>query len=119
MTLLEAKNLPLPLPETFKHARIPFEHWYPPHMNDVRFDFKPWNIGRRAFIHDTYMNTYNPEIDIPHGIGHVDEDWDGELPDPIESLHFKRKRNPIFWLGFAAIWVCLFIGYATVGLKVP
>ena len=118
MTLLEAKNLPLPLPPTFKHMRQPLDIWFPPHMNDVRFDYKPWNIGRRCFVHDTYMNTYN-EHDIIHSIGHVDEDWDGELPDPIENMHFKKKRNPVFWGIWALIWVGLFFGYATVGLKVP
>ncbi len=93
--------------------------WYPSHMNDVRFDFKPWNLGRRCYIHDTYMNHYDPDRDVPHGIGHVDEDWDGELPDPIEAMHWKRKRNSIGWTIWWVIWACLFFGYATVGLKVP
>ena len=118
MTLLESKVLPLPLPADFKHKRLPLDLWHPPHINDVRFDFKPWNIGRRCFRHDTYMNSYR-HGDAAHGVGHVDEDWDGELPDPIENMHFKRKRNPIFWTVFFVIWACLFFGYATVGLKVP
>ena len=66
------------------------------------------------------MNSYNEARgDQAHGVGFVNEDWDGELPDPIEAMHFKRKRNSVFWFGFFIIWACLFFGYATVGLKVP
>ena len=85
----------------------------------MRFSFKPEYWGRRHYTHDTYMQTYRGDEDIAHSLGHVDEDYDGELPDPIEAMHFKRKRNSIFWTVFAVIWVGLFFGYATLGLKVP
>ena len=110
----------MPLPSEFKHKRIPLDVLYPAHLNDVRFDFKPQFWGRRHFTHDTYMHSYGDVHHLTHTIGHVDEDWDGEMPDPFdEQMHFKFKRNPIFWFVFAVIWVGLFFGYATVGLKTP
>ena len=59
MTLLEARNLPLPMPKDFKHVSYPDHEVWPAHWNDVRFNFKPQNLDRRAFIHDNYMNLYD------------------------------------------------------------
>ena len=56
MTLLESRNLPLPLPKDFSHAHPPDNEVWPAHFNDVRFNFKPQNLDRRCFIHDNYMN---------------------------------------------------------------
>lgn len=56
MTLLDARNLPLPIPQTFRHA-FPSDHEvWPAHWNDVRFNFKPQHLDRRMFLHDNYMN---------------------------------------------------------------
>ena len=41
MTLYDAKVLPLPLPDDFKHALHPDNEVWPAHWNDVRFNFKP------------------------------------------------------------------------------
>lgn len=41
MTMLEARHLPLPLPEDFRHKTPPFHEIWPAHWNDVRFNFKP------------------------------------------------------------------------------
>ena len=41
MTLLEARNLPLPLPKDYAHPTPPDNEIYPAHFNDVRFNFKP------------------------------------------------------------------------------
>ena len=57
MTLLEAKKLPLPVPSSFRHKRIPLDVFYPPQSNDSRFarlNHDPGFFGRRCFIHDTY-----------------------------------------------------------------
>ncbi len=41
MTLLEARHLPMPLPEDFRHKQIPINEMMPAHWNDVRFNYKP------------------------------------------------------------------------------
>ena len=41
MTLLEAKETHLPLPDTFRHKALPMDEYMPPHWNDVRFNFIP------------------------------------------------------------------------------
>jgi hypothetical protein len=41
MTMLDAKTTVLPLPETWKHKEVPTDEIYPPHWNDVRFNFLP------------------------------------------------------------------------------
>jgi len=41
MTMLEARHLPLPLPEDFRHKSPPYHEIWPAHWNDVRFNFKP------------------------------------------------------------------------------
>ncbi len=41
MTMLEARHLPLPLPEDFRHKSPPNHEIWPAHWNDVRFNFKP------------------------------------------------------------------------------
>ena len=93
MTLLEARNLPLPLPKDFAHAHPPDNEIWPAHINDVRFNFKPQNLDRRVFIHDNYMNAYDFAHDLAHTTGFVDEDLDFELPDPYNAMHFKKKRS--------------------------
>ena len=119
MTLLEAKTTPLPIPEDFKHKRLPVDTMFPAHMNDVRFNFKPENWGRRCFVHDTFMNSYDIDHDIEHSLGYRDEDLDYELPDPFDAMHFKKKRSPFFAHAMMIIWIGLFFGYAIIGLKIP
>ena len=120
MTLLEAKKLPLPVPETFKHKRLPLDLWYPAHYNDVRFNFRRENWGRRCFVHDNFMNSYDLDGDIGHSLGHRDEDLDYELPDPFDQMmHWKKKRSPFIGTMLMVIWVAIFWLYATVGLKIP
>ena len=119
MTLLEAKKMPLPMPEAFKHKRLPYDTYYPANHNDVRYNLKIGNVGRRCFMHDTYMNSYDLQHDLEHSLGYRDEDMDFELPDPIEGMHFKRKRSPFWAYTMGLIWACLFFGYAIVGLKIP
>ena len=41
MTLLDSKLLPLPLPDDYRHKELPIDEVYPPHWNDVRFNFLP------------------------------------------------------------------------------
>ena len=41
MTLLEARNLPLPIPKTFKHATPPDNEMLPAHHNAVQFNYLP------------------------------------------------------------------------------
>mmetsp|Transcript_52029 Transcript_52029/g.71420 ORF Transcript_52029/g.71420 Transcript_52029/m.71420 type:complete len:236 (+) Transcript_52029:15-722(+) len=119
MTLLEARELPLPLPSDFKHADPPNHEIWPAHWNDVRFNFKPQNIDRRAYIHDNYMNFYNFKEDFMHTTGFVDEDLDYEVTDPADAMHFKKKRSqPITILG-AFIAVGILFGYPICGLKIP
>ena len=88
-------------------------------MNDVRFNFKRENWGRRHFVHDTFMNSYDIDHDIEHSLGYRDEDLDYELPDPFEAMHFKKKRSPFFAHLLLVIWVSIFFGYAIIGLKIP
>jgi len=59
MTFLEARLMHLPIPDDFKHKELPIDEIYPPHWNDVRFNFHPENIDRRAFIHDNLVIFYN------------------------------------------------------------
>ena len=92
---------------------------YPAHHNDVRFNFKPAMFGRRCFVHDTYMNSYDIDEDMVHGLGFRDEDLDYELPDPLSAMHWKKKRSPFWAYLMLVIWTALFYGYATVGLKIP
>lgn len=47
MTDLEAKKLPIPLPSDLRHKEFPQELYYPPHWNDVRYNYKPQNYERR------------------------------------------------------------------------
>ena len=119
MTLLESKKLPLPIPEDFKHIRLPLDTWYPAHRNDVRFNFKQQNWGRRCFVHDNYMNSYDVDHDMVHSIGYRDEDLDWDVDHPMSGMHWKKKRSSIFWFSFLVIWASLFFGYATLGLKLP
>lgn len=119
MTLLEAKKMPMPVPQSFRHKRPPMDELYPAHWNDVRFNHHPGFFGRRCFIHDTYTATYDIDHDIPHSLGFKDEDLDYELPDPIENMHFKRKRSPIIHIIVFVVWAAAYFGYATCGLKIP
>ncbi len=52
-------------------------------------------------------------------MGHPDEDFDGEIPDPVANMHFNRNRSP--WLGvmFALATSVLYAGYWSIGLKYP
>ena len=59
MTHLDAKLTTLPLPLDWKHKDLPINEIYPPHWNDVRFNFLPQNLDRRCFIHDNMAITYN------------------------------------------------------------
>ena len=119
MTLLEARHLPLPLPQDWKHVDHNDNEVWPAHWNDVRFNFKPQNQDRRAFIHDNYMNMYDFEHDFAHNTGFVDEDHDGELPDPQSGGHFKKKRSGVLSMLGAFVAVGALIGYPIFGLKIP
>jgi len=70
MTMLDAKLQTLPLPTTFKHKELPINEIYPPHWNDVRFNFLPQNLDRRCFIHDNMAIFYNMHNDYYHGVGY-------------------------------------------------
>ena len=119
MTYLEAKKMPLPIPDSFRHKRPPLDVLYPVHWNDVRFNHHPGFFGRRCFIHDTYFPKYDIDNDIPHSLGHRDEDLDYELPDPIDNMHFKRKRSQFVHIALFVFWASAFFGYAICGLKLP
>eukprot|EP00343_Euplotes_focardii_P007659 CAMPEP_0205822376 /NCGR_PEP_ID=MMETSP0206-20130828/12194_1 /ASSEMBLY_ACC=CAM_ASM_000279 /TAXON_ID=36767 /ORGANISM="Euplotes focardii, Strain TN1" /LENGTH=188 /DNA_ID=CAMNT_0053118587 /DNA_START=145 /DNA_END=711 /DNA_ORIENTATION=+ len=119
MTYLEAKKMPIPVPETFRHKRIPLDVLYPVHWNDVRFNHHPGFFGRRCFIHDTYFPKYDIDHDVPHSLGFKDEDLDYEQPDPIGNMHFKRKRSQFVHIVLFVVWAVAFFGYATAGLKIP
>ena len=119
MTLYDAKHLPLPIPTTFEHALHPDNEVWPSHWNDVRFNFKPQHLDRRAFIHDNMMNVYNFEHDFAHTTGFVDEDLDYELPDPLPAMHYKKKRSGALMFLGAFISVGALLLYPTAGLKIP
>ena len=119
MTLLESRNLPLPLPKDFAHAHPPDNEVWPAHFNDVRFNFKPQNLDRRVFIHDNYMNAYDFAHDLAHTTGFVDEDLDFELPDPYNAMHFKKKRSQVTHAFGIIIAVGLLIFMPILGLKLP
>ena len=87
MTMLDAKMMSLPLPEDFRHAALPYDDIFPSHLNDVRFNFLPHNLDRRAFIHDNHVIFYNMNADFHHGVGYEDEDMDYEMPDPYTDMH--------------------------------
>ena len=119
MTLLDAKVTSLPLPTDWSHKQLPYDDIYPPHWNDVRFNYFPQNLDRRAFIHDNLAIFYNMHEDYYHGVGYQDEDMDYELPDPYSGMHQKHKRNPVFMFvcGFVVVGVIVF--FPTLGLKMP
>ena len=119
MTYLEAKKIMTPVPHSFMHKRPPMDILYPVHWNDVRFNHHPGFFGRRCFIHDTYFPKYDIDHDIPHSLGFRDEDLDYELPDPIDNMHFKRKRSQFTHMLIFVMWACAFFGYAICGLKLP
>ena len=119
MTYLEAKKLPLPVPESVNHKRPPLDVLYPVHWNDVRFNHHPGFFGRRCFIHDTYFPKYDIDHDVHHSLGFRDEDLDYEVPDPIDNMHFKRKRSQFVHILMFVIWASAFFGYAICGLKIP
>lgn len=54
--MLEAKKTPFIIPQTVKHKNVPYHEIYPPHFNDVRFNFKPERLDRRMFIHTNMVN---------------------------------------------------------------
>ena len=93
MTLLEARKLPLPVPETFRHKSPPVHEIWPAHWNDVRFNFRPEFIDRRMYVWDNFQNAYDFTHDYSHTVGFPDEDMDYELPDPYTAMHFKKKRS--------------------------
>lgn len=119
MTMLEARNLPLPLPKDFAHAHPPDNEIWPAHFNDVRFNFKPQNLDRRMFLHDNYMNQYDFAHDLAHTTGFVDEDLDFELPDPYNAMHFKKKRSQVTQTIGIVIAVGMLIFLPILGLKLP
>jgi len=119
MTLLDAKEATLPLPDTFRHKALPMDEYMPPHWNDVRFNFIPENIDRRCYIHDNLAIYYNMKDDYMHGVGYVDEDLDYELPDPYTAMHFKNKRSQVVMIMGAVISCGIVLGYPTLGLKMP
>lgn len=119
MTMLEARHLPLPIPEDFRHKSPPNHEIWPAHWNDVRFNFRPENIDRRMFLHDNYMNAYDFQHDAMHTLGHVDEDLDYELPDPMTAMHFKKKRSGFIASLGSVIALAVLIGYPIFGLKMP
>merc|ERR1740115_224432 len=114
-----AKLMALPIPDDYRHKELPYDEIYPPHWNDVRFNFKPDNLDRRAFIHDTNAITYNMNEDYFHGVGYQDEDMDWEMPDPYAAMHFKYKRSPVVMFMGAFVSVAIVVGYPTLGLKMP
>ena len=66
-----------------------------------------------------YSATYDIDHDIPHSLGFKDEDLDYELPDPIDNMHFKKKRSPVVHIIAFLVWGTAFFCYATAGLKIP
>ena len=52
-------------------------------------------------------------------MGHVDENFDGEIPDPVGNMHFNRNRSPILGIVFAITTSVLYLGYWSIGLKYP
>ena len=82
MTILEARHLPMPLPDDWSHKKFPINEFMPAHWNDVRFNFKPQNYDRRMYLHDNYMNQYDFPHDAAHTLGYPDEDLDYEVTDP-------------------------------------
>ena len=119
MTMLEARQLPLPLPKDFCHAIHPDNEVQPAHWNNVRFNFLPQRQDRRAFIHDNYMNFYNFETDFAHEADFIDESMDMELPDPAGAMHFKKKRSNVTSFFGAFILVFATFAYPIMGLKIP
>lgn len=119
MTILEARHLPLPLPEDFRHKQAPNHEIWPAHWNDVRFNYLPQNMDRRMFLHDNYMNMYDFRHDYAHTIGYVDEDLDYELPDPYSAMHFKKKRSGVVASLGSVIAIAVLFGYPIFGLKMP
>lgn len=69
MTLMDAKDVMLPLPETWRHKTLPMHEYFPPHWNDVRFNYIPENIDRRMFLHDDLAVYYNMQHDYIHSVG--------------------------------------------------
>ena len=49
MTMLDSKMISLPLSDDFRHKQLPYDEIYPSHINDVRFNYLPHNLDRRAF----------------------------------------------------------------------
>lgn len=119
MTMLDAKLTTLPLPTDWKHKQLPYNEIYPPHWNDVRFNFLPQNLDRRAFIHDNLAIFYNMHADYYHGVGYQDEDMDYEMPDPYHNMHQKHKRSTVFMFMFGFVSCGIVLGYPTLGLKMP
>ena len=120
MTLLESRTLPVPVPKNFRHASLPENDIYPPHWNDVMFNFKPQNIDRRVFVHDNFMNCYDfHNGDALHTFGYVDEDMEYEQPDPFVGMHFLMARSQVTSAMGIIIVLAVTIGYPIFGLKVP
>lgn len=119
MTILEARHLPMPLPDDWRHKAFPINEFMPAHINDVRFNFLPQNVDRRMFLHDNYMHMYDFQHDAAHTLGFPDEDLDYENPDPQSVMHFKKKRSGAFSMLGAVIAVGVLFGYPIFGLKMP
>jgi hypothetical protein len=119
MTILEARQLPMPLPDDWRHKQLPINELIPAHWNDVRFNFLPQNMDRRMFLHDNYMHMYDFQHDAAHTLGYPDEDLDYEMPDPASAMHFKKKRSGAFAMLGAVISIGVLVGYPIFGLKMP
>lgn len=52
-------------------------------------------------------------------MGHIDEDFDGEIPDPINNMHFNRMRSPFLGIIFAIGTSIGYLTYWSIGLKYP
>lgn len=120
LTLLEARKLPLPTPVNFKYSEQPTSELYPLHWNDVRFNYKPENKDRRQFRHDHYFNTADLcNGDYLHEAGYEDEDWDYEVPDPEQAMHYNMERNPVVGSLYGLVFFAICVLFPTMGLRLP
>jgi hypothetical protein len=85
----------------------------------VRFNYKPQNLDRRHYQHTQYMHKYDFAHDYIHTTGYVDEDLDWEDPDPMEAMHYKKKRSQVLAPLGTIIAVALLFGFPMFGLKMP
>ena len=95
--------MPQPFPANdfiYSHKGLPKDN-FPLHSNDLRYDFKIYNLPRRHYVPVFKLKLYNfNDLDaVMHMIGYNDMVLDYQIEEPMDSNHYIEHRSQMFVLG--------------------